>query len=163
MRPMETAFIKDTIQYFIDKLGVKAELVDIAPLHGGEITAFSIKTEEPQLLIGFDGKTLMALNHLIKKIYEQESLKKGFSSMNFIVDVNGFQKEKIEAIKNKAHMMAERARFFKNDVEMLPMNPYERMIIHSLFTNIEDIETESMGQGRERRVVIKYIEDVVKI
>lgn len=37
------------------------------------------------------------------------------------------------------------------------MNPYERMIVHSFFTNTPDIETESTGTGLERRVVIKYV------
>ena len=76
--------------------------------------------------------------------------------MHFTIDVNNYQEKKNEDIKNKATMMAERARFFKNNVEMIPMNPYERMIVHSLFTASEDIETESTGKGRERRVVIKY-------
>jgi len=40
---------------------------------------------------------------------------------------------------------------------MSPMSPYERMIVHSIFTNVKDIKTESLGEGKGRRVVIKYV------
>lgn len=154
---MEIDFIKKTIEEVLQKMGVAVTIEDISPLYGGEILRFSIKTDEPYVLIGRDGKVLMAFNHVVKKIIENETINRGLKEVNFIVDVNDFQEKKIEEIKNKANIIAERARFFKNNVEMLPMNPYERMIIHSLFTNTDDIETESLGVGRDRRIVIKYI------
>ena len=39
---------------------------------------------------------------------------------------------------------------------MHPMNAYERLIVHSAFTDDPDIETESHGEGKFRRVVLKY-------
>jgi len=160
---METEFINKTIKVFLERLGIEATLVGVTLLNNGEISKFAITTDQPHVLIGHDGKVLMALNHLVKKVYERESLRGGLKPMNFIVDVNDYQEKQIEEIKNKAQMMAERARFFKNNVEMMPMNPYERMIIHSIFTNESDIETESTGKGRDRRVVIKYIEALAEI
>ncbi|MEX0934046.1 MAG: R3H domain-containing nucleic acid-binding protein [Candidatus Paceibacterota bacterium] len=155
---MEMDFIKKTIESLLNKLAADAKLESAFPLHGGEITKFSIKTNEPFLLIGREGKTLMAMNHLVKKMFENEIINKGYKHINFIIDVNDYQEKRIEEIKNKANIIAERARFFKNNVEMSPMNPYERMIAHSIFTNTPDIETESVGRGRERRVVVKYID-----
>ena len=76
---------------------------------------------------------------------------------SFVVDVNNYQGKKTEELKSKAAMLAERARYFKSDVEMSPATAYERMIIHSIFSNTKDIKTESMGEGKNRRVVIKYI------
>lgn len=155
---METTFIKETIEHILDMLSVNARLTKVVEINNGEILKFSIETEEPHILIGEDGKTLLALNHLVKKIFEQQSLKKKFKRLNFIVDANDYQEKRIEDLRGKVQMMAERARFFKSSVELIPMNPYERMLVHSLFTDVLDIETESVGMGRERRVVIKYIE-----
>ena len=154
---METAFIQKTIEEILNKLSVDATFAGIVEINNGEIVKFSIKTNEPHLLIGDDGRVLMALNHVVKKIFETQILKQNFKPLSFIVDVNDYQEQKIEDIKNKARMMAERARFFKNNVELPAMNPYERMIVHSFFTNTPDIETESTGTGLERRVVIKYV------
>ena len=128
----------------------------ITEINNGEIIKFSIKTNEPYLLIGESGKTLMAVNHLVKKIFENQREKNNFKEVNFLVDVNDYQEKRIQDIKDKAQIMAERARFFKSNVELMPMNPYERMIVHSFFSNAPDLETESTGEGRERRIVIKY-------
>ncbi|MEK7526803.1 MAG: R3H domain-containing nucleic acid-binding protein, partial [Patescibacteria group bacterium] len=57
-------------------------------------------------------------------------------------------------------IMAERARSFKTNMELEPMSPYERMIIHSALESLPDIKTESVGFGRGRKVVIKYVESV---
>lgn len=154
---MEAAFIQKTIEELLEKLSLNATFAGIVELNNGDIVKFSIKTDEPHLLIGDDGRALLAFNHIVKKIFELNTPKKNFKPINFIVDVNDYQERRIEDIKNKARMMAERARFFKNNVELPAMNPYERMIVHSFFSNVPDIKTESTGTGLERRVVIKYV------
>jgi spoIIIJ-associated protein len=53
-------------------------------------------------------------------------------------------------------MMAERARSFQYDVELTPMNAYERLIVHTVLSDSPNVKTESSGEGRNRRVVIKY-------
>jgi spoIIIJ-associated protein len=58
----------------------------------------------------------------------------------------------------KAVMMAERARSFRYDVELSPMSAYERLIVHSALSSEPHVKTESQGEGRGRRVVIKYVE-----
>ena len=158
---METAFIKKTIEELLGALSTKAVLDSVTEIEGVDIIKFSIKTEEPYLLLGEDGKTLMALNNLVKKIAEQQSVRENSTPINFLIDVNDYQEKRIQDLKTRAHMMAERARFFKSNVELIPMNPYERMIIHSFFSNTPDIKTESTGEGRDRRVVIKYVEAIV--
>ena len=123
-------------------------------------TRFAISTTEAQLLIGEGGTRLMALNLLMKRIVEK---KFGESAPIFMLDINDFQKKHIDEVRAKAHMLAERARYFKSTVEMDPMSSYERMIIHSEFADAVDIMTESMGMGRERRIVLKYKEPEVVV
>jgi spoIIIJ-associated protein len=53
-------------------------------------------------------------------------------------------------------MLAQRARLFKHDVEMSPMNPYERLVVHELFAEDPEIVTESAGEGKFRHIVLKY-------
>ncbi len=154
---MQSNHIKETIEQILEHLSISARFKGVEEMNNGEIVRFVVETEEPHLLIGENGKILMAFNHLVKKISEVHCARNNIEPMNFIVDVNNYQERRIQDIKNKAHIMAERARFFKSNVELIPMNPYERMIIHTLFSDSGDIETESIGNGRERRVVIKYI------
>ena len=76
--------------------------------------------------------------------------------MMFLIDVNEFRAKQLKEIETKALMMAERARSFQYDVELTPMSAYERLIVHTTLQNSPNVKTESLGEGRSRRVVIKY-------
>ena len=114
-------------------------------------TVFSLTTDNDDL-IGVRGETLLSLNYIAKKIAEKAGITEPFS-----VDVNGYQKRKIEEIRSKAALLAERAKSFQTDIEMEPMSSYERMVAHAALASNPEIKTESAGIGRERRVVIKYL------
>jgi len=115
---------------------------------------FVVATPDSALLIGEHGTRLLALNHIMKRIVEREG-----APTSFFVDVNDYQKKRIDDIRTKAHILAERARYFKSAIEMDPMSSYERMIVHAEFTETPDIVTESAGFGRERHVIIKFSEE----
>ena len=106
-------------------------------------------------MIGKEGETLRSLNHLVRKIVEKELGED--SAPNLFIDINGYQKKRFDNLKNLAHMMAERARYFKSNIEIDPMPASERKIIHMFLENDPNIKTESEGIGPKRRVVIKYI------
>src|SRR6185436_16326979 len=73
-----------------------------------------------------------------------------------LIAINGFQKKKVENLRAVAHMMAERERYFKSNIEVDPMPAFERRIVHEFLSDAIDLKTESMGEGPSRRVVIKY-------
>jgi spoIIIJ-associated protein len=114
----------------------------------------SVETPDSGFMIGRDGETLKSLNHLIQKMTEKDINE---TTPRIILDVNGYQKKHFENLKNTAHMMAERARYFKSNIEFDPMTAFDRRIIHLFLEGAKDIKTESEGFGPERRVVIKYI------
>jgi spoIIIJ-associated protein len=77
--------------------------------------------------------------------------------LGIIIDINGFQKKHIENVRAVAHMMSERARYFKSNIEVDPMSAFERRIVHEFLSQANDLKTESIGAGHARRVVIKYV------
>jgi len=151
---MQEETVKKIIEEFLKKLPVEFDSVEViqSDIH----PIFSIKTKDSGALIGSRGENLQALNHLVKKIVEK-NLNEG-ETLQLMLDVNEYRSRQIEDIKSKAKMLAERARLFKYDVEMSPMNAYERMVVHATFTDDPNIMTESYGDGKFRRVVIKYID-----
>jgi spoIIIJ-associated protein len=151
---MEIDFIKKTIGDLLDKFGIefKVETVKDKDINA---TRFLVKTNESNLLIGYKGNNLIALSHIVKRIVDKE-FKEEENRIYFIIDINDYQKNKIEELKTSAHMLAERAKYFKSSVEMNPLPPHERMIIHSLFSLSKEFETASKGEGVKRRVVIQY-------
>lgn len=150
----DTQLIKKTINELLTLLGVSHE-IEITEDESIGTTRFHIKTGDAQILIGRDGAHLAALSHVIKRIADKGEKEDG-KQTSFLVDVNDYQGKRLEDLKSKAVILAERARYFKSSVEMSPMTPYERMIVHSIFSNSKDIKTESIGEGKQRRIVIRY-------
>lgn len=75
----------------------------------------------------------------------------------FIIDVNYYRKERERIIAELARAAAKKAIITKSDVELPPMNSYERRLVHTEITLHPELKTESTGIGKERRVVIKRI------
>lgn len=140
----------DTIAGLLQAMGISSPTVSIGADDFG--TVYSVETPDGRLLIGNNGETLLALNHVVKRMLERKEGEEDFS-----VDVNGFQRAKNEELRAKARMYAERAKSFQTDVEMEPMSSYERMVVHAVLAKEPDIKTESSGFGRERKVVVKYV------
>ncbi len=155
---MNNAEITNLIKELIEKtnVGVKEILVDA---EGGKDKTvwFRVEVSEPHFFLGKNGEALFALNHLVRRIIESKNSTENKEDNGILIDINGFQKKRVESIHAVAHMMAERARYFKSSIEIDPMPAFERRIVHEFLSDAEDLKTESEGVGSSRRVVIKYI------
>jgi predicted RNA-binding protein Jag len=94
---------------------------------------------------------LPALEHYVSLL-----LRKNQHPM-FVVDVNYYRKERERIISDLARAAAKKAMITKTNVELPPMNGYERRLVHVEITLHPELVTESTGIGKERRVVIKRI------
>ena len=121
-------------------------------------TVYNISVDDAKALIGSHGDTVHAIDLLVKKVVEQRHAKDESSEEepHFLVDVNEYRSRQIRDLQAKALMMAERARSFQYDVELNPMSAYERLIVHTTLQDAPNVKTESQGEGRNRRVVIRY-------
>ncbi|MBI5456232.1 hypothetical protein HY969_00660 [Candidatus Kaiserbacteria bacterium] len=124
---------------------------------------FAIQADDARPLIGMHGDTVHAIDYLVKKIVEKRlapeenaAQESEPQSWHFLVDVNDYRSKQIRDLQAKALMMAERARSFQYDVELSPMSAYERLIVHTTLADSPNVKTESHGEGRSRRVVIRY-------
>ncbi len=155
---MESAKIKEIIENMINSMGISFDSIEMTEDNDSGKKVFTIKTSESDLLIGENGETFNSLQHLIKRIIE----KTDFSiSALFSLDVNDYRASQIEKLKLKAKILANRARDMKASIEMDPMSSYERLIIHGALTGEANISTESVGEGRDRRIIIKYVENSI--
>lgn len=156
-----TNLIKELIEKIAD-LSNEIAVFDEEHKDGTMTTWFKVEVKDPHVYLGRDGEALMALNHLARRIVESkipretgEGNEKNYFS--FLIDINGHQKKKIEGLHAMAHMMAERARYFKSSMEIDPMPAFERRIVHEFLSGSNDLKTESEGVGPSRRIVIKYV------
>ena len=150
----QVKFVSSTIKSILDLMRVSCSLEF---QEGGEESWFIIKTDEAPLLIGENGQNLFALTHIVRRIAEKKfpPTAAEANAWRFLIDINDYHKKRIDEIKDQARMHAQRVRYFKKEVEMPPMNAYERRIVHTVLQEYPDISTESSGEGFSRRVVIK--------
>jgi len=153
---MSTQIIKETINEFLGKMGVEIKSLSIEDSELPEYTKFLINTPDSGILIGKDGEHLLALAYILRKVVEKKF--DNDELPKFFIDVGGYQANKIQKIQKVAQIMADRATTFKRDIELPPMSAYERMVIHSTLSETNNIATESEGQGRFRRVIVRYTE-----
>jgi len=141
--------IKKTAEEFFKKTTFEVEIEFLPPQ---ELTLpINLKTEEPQILIGEGGQTLIEIQHLLKTI-----LKKKIQEPFFIdLDINSYKKKKIEYLKELAKSAADEVALNKKEKSLAPMPAYERRIIHLELADRQDVTTESIGQEPERKVMIK--------
>ena len=158
---MNKGEIQNLIKELIEKTTVPVHNISILE-EEPKNTWFRAEVGEPHFFISRDGEGLQALNYLVRRIIENKILSSETKTENpldfeFLIDINDFQKKKVDSVRALAHMMAERARYFKSSIEVDPMPAFERRIVHEFLSTATDLKTESEGVGRSRRVVIKYI------
>ncbi len=76
---------------------------------------------------------------------------------SYIVDINNYRKERERLIIELAKAAAQKAATTKQEVKLPAMNAYERRLIHVELAIRPDVKTESIGEGKERGVIIKPI------
>ncbi len=150
---MNETDLKNLIQEFLEKTSFSFVDIDVSLDMDDGSYWIAVRTNDSRHLIGQNGEMIQTINHLFKRILEARHKE---NTPRVTVDINGYQKEHINKIKTTAHMMAERARFFKSKIELEPMNPYERRIVHDFVSKHPDLTSESTGTGPTRRVVIFY-------
>jgi len=102
------------------------------------------------ILIGKHGAMLDALTAIINAVMHRGDSEGLF----FAVDVEGYRSRRIATLRSIAQRSADRALRDGVAVELSPMPPSERRIIHLTLAEHPALATESTGSGSNRRVVI---------
>jgi predicted RNA-binding protein Jag len=84
---------------------------------------------------------------------------KQLGSEPVLVDVNNYRRERENLIIELARAAARKAVAAKEPVPLPTMNAYERRLVHTELSMRPDVTTESVGEGKNRYVVVKVIED----
>ncbi len=113
--------------------------------------SIEIQTSDSSYLIGRGGINLSALQHIIRIL----ARKKIGEQMQFTVDVNGYRDDQKQILIDKTQEVIKEIRNRKKPIELSPMNSYERRIVHMEISKNSDVESDSIGEDEERRVVVK--------
>lgn len=144
-----------TIDDILRILDIDSEISIREPLTPGDglgssLAVIDIKGEDLGLLIGRRGDTLVALQYLVNLMLARKFPGKG----SVTVDVEHYRHRNEERITAMAKRMAERVREGGSPITLEPMSAAERRLVHMMFADDPELETNSIGEGENRKVVI---------
>lgn len=111
----------------------------------------TIDTQDAGKLIGHQGETLASLQLLVNQILAKQSE----TYKRVIVDVSNWRKDKEVDLEARAKRWAEQVKTEGKTLELDPMPAWQRRIVHMAIESVEGVNTESVGEGLERHLIIK--------
>jgi spoIIIJ-associated protein len=131
----------------------------VAAAIGANVTAFVAEREgvvtvtcagaDLGLLIGKHGQTIDAIQYLANAIVRTEG-----GGHAVVVDAAGYRARRTATLETVARRTAQRASATGRRVELDPMTPVERKIVHEALKDDPEVETLSEGSEPNRYVIV---------
>jgi len=145
---MEIRKAKKIIKEFLKKTTLD---IDFDIKEEKDALLIDLKSEEAQVLIGQGGKMLSELQMILGRI-----LRKQLDEQIYLhVDINQYKANKEKYLKELAKETADKVALGRKEQILFPMNSFERRVVHMELAEREEIKTESIGSGLDRRVIIR--------
>lgn len=150
----ETFFIiKNNLEKFLKDFFGKINLQNIEYKIENKLKYVNvdIKGGNLNLLIGYRGETLNALQLLISRIGN-----KGLDNRyKIVVDIAGYREKRIKVLEDLAIKISKTVEKSKKPITLEPMSAFERKIIHNKLQNNSKVKTHSIGNEPNRKVIIE--------
>lgn len=143
-------FIEEYIKDICHELGLDASL---KTFYRENLIKVLIETNHNSILIGNNGRSLEALNELVKLAVSQRFKRK----FRILLDIGNYKDKKYSRVIHEAKKVAKEVLSIHVGAKLEPMTPDERKKVHNALTSWKNIKTESVGDGKNRAVVIKYV------
>ena len=132
------------------KINIESEI-----LESEDIFKVTLVSDQNAILIGKEVRTLKSNQLLLR-----QSIKNKIGlSLKINVDVANYKVKKLKNIEYQVKKIIKEVQSTKITAALDPMNSYERRFVHNLVSEYKNLTTESIGEGRNRRVTIKYKEN----
>ncbi|AEV70648.1 RNA-binding cell elongation regulator Jag/EloR [Acetivibrio clariflavus] len=138
---------KEFLASVLEKMKVDAE---ITVEEDEDTILLKVNGDDIGIAIGRRGETLDALQYLTSLVVNKnrENYKR------VIIDIENYRKKREETLVKLANKLADRVVKYKKNIVLEPMNPYERRVIHSSLQDHKYVETYSVGEEPNRKVII---------
>jgi spoIIIJ-associated protein len=147
--PDEAAEVaEDFLRGLLEALGMPATLSASVE---DDRAVIDVAGEDMGILIGRRGQTLEALQELARTAVQRRLR----SRVRLLVDVEGYRARRRASLADYARAMARRARERGTEIELEPMNAYERKIVHDAIAEVEGASSFSEGEEPNRKVIVR--------
>ncbi len=145
LEPAES--LEELLEEIAEGLGLD---VEIEVEEREDVLSGRLKGEDVGLFIGRHGQTIDAVQHLAQRIVFPE----GPSDVRVVIDANGYRDRRAEALRADADDAADEALRLRGPVELDPLPPFERRIVHEYLRERGDVETHSEGNEPDRFLIV---------
>ena len=125
--------------------------IEARSINNEEQIHYLVDTYENSLLIGVKGKTLEALQTLVRNLISSYTKEKVVTTL----DIGGYKSNRAHQLEILATKTAKEVAKTKVAVKLQPMSAFERRVIHEKLSDWRDVYTESEGEGENRAIIIK--------
>jgi len=140
--------IKNIVEEFFNKVGFETS-INVEQKEG--VINIDVKTKDAQTLIGRQGLILADIQLLLRKMIKKETNEDFY----LFVDIDNYKKNKENYLKDLAWNVADEVLKTGQEKEIPLMSSFDRRIIHIELQQRNDVLVESIGEGEERRIIIK--------
>lgn len=138
-------YIEDMLSFFGLNIDVYATSSD------DEVIELSIpSTHLNGFLIGQRGENMRAMQFLVSSALKNNN----YEVTRVSVDVADYKKQRAERLAEKASAWMKKVQDSGEEMNLQPMNAADRRVVHRVASD-EGITSESVGEGRERHIVLK--------
>src|SRR5271170_7738952 len=131
--------LEELLEEILDGLDLDADIV--INERDGVLTA-RLDGEELGLFIGRRGQTIDAVQHLAQRIV----FPGGPSATRIVIDANDYRERRAATLRADADEAADEAISTGQPVELAPLPPYERRIVHEYMRERGGVDTHSEGE-----------------
>lgn len=118
------------------------------------VITVTFEGEDLGFMIGRGGQHLNSLQYILSLMINKKFTEDPEKRIYVYVDIGGYKRDRDNKIESMALRLAEDARILGEPVDMDPMGPTERRVVHMILSKFDDIQTESFGEGMDRFVRI---------
>lgn len=139
--------VKQLAEELLTNVGFKAQ-ASVEEQEG--VFSVTLDSEDNALLIGKHGNTLSSIEYVLALM----TANRLGEFHRVIVEVGGYRKEREEYLKDLADRLKQEVESTGIEKTIRGLKPWERRLIHMSLDGSE-VVTESMGEGRDRVLVIR--------
>lgn len=141
--------IKEFLSQVFGAMNMDVEII-VTEAEEKDMLNVELKGDDMGVLIGKRGQTLDALQYLTNLTLNKHSDR----YIRIKLDTENYRERRKATLENLAKNLASKAKRTGKDVELEPMNPFERRIIHYALQGDKSVDTYSVGEEPYRHVVI---------
>ena len=138
-------------KYLEDLLSFFGLNTDVYATSDDEVIQLNVpSTHLNGFLIGHNGENMRSLQYLTSTALKNN----GYEHTRVNVDIAEYKKQRADRLRERAEEWMKQVRDSGEAMDLQPMNAADRRVVHQLAAEY-GLTTESVGEGRDRHIVLK--------